>query len=250
MGAADPAFPVEVEVARAREHVARCGPCQEFFAAEQQLRDFLKVRVPRESPPASLREKVLAAIARQGRESAKARRRFGFLRPPSVALVLAALLAIVIAGSLWLRQRPAAVSPQQLASALIDDHAHSLPSEAEVASSDHEVVQSWFDGKLDFSFHLPPASDPALIGGRLCNLQGRSAALVFYQQPGSRISLFVFDGSDVVLPQDQSIAIDGKRCLIDSKKGFNAVMWKERGVLYGLVSDARGVDLLQLAAQF
>src|SRR5215470_6505269 len=101
MGAADPAFPVEVEVARAREHVARCGPCKEFFAAEQQLRDFLKARAPRESSPASLREKVLAAVARQGRESAKARRRFDFLRRPMVALVLAALLAIMIAGSLW-----------------------------------------------------------------------------------------------------------------------------------------------------
>src|SRR5262249_45485438 len=99
-------------------------------------------------------------------------------------------------------------------------------------------------------FHLPPASDPALIGGRLCNLQGRRAALVFFQQPGSRVSLFVFVGSDVVLPQDQSIAIDGKRCLMDSKKGFNARIWKERGVLYGVVAEARGVALLQLAAQF
>src|SRR5262249_22618608 len=134
-------------------------------------------------------------------------------------------------------------------SILIDDHAHSLPV-TEIASSDAGVVQAWFQERLGFAFRLPPLRDPSLQGGRLCNLQGRPAALVIYRRPQSQASLFVLDGSDVELADAQLIALDGKRCLVDARKGYNAVLWKERGLLYGLVSDIRGAELLQMAAQF
>ena len=160
------------------------------------------------------------------------------------------VIAIAVALTLWLSHRRHEALSEQLASVLIEDHAHSLPDEAEVASPNHEVVQSWFEGKLDFTFHLPATGDQALIGGRLCNLHGKRAALIFYREPKNRTSLFVLDGSDIALPESQLVGIDGKHCVINSRKGYTAVMWKDRGVVYGLVSDGRSADLLQLAAQF
>jgi len=238
------------EAAQADAHVENCPPCQQFFAAEEGLEDFLRERAPLEKAPASLRERVLASIAQERERLGNRSRWFVFLRRRSITLSLVSLLIIGIAGGLWLNRRRAPVMPEQLTSVLIDDHVHSLPTGAEIASSNHNVVQSWFDGKVDFSFHLPPTSDQSLIGGRLCDLRGRQAALIFYQHPQSRVSLFVLDGSDVVLPEDRLISLDGKSCFMGSRKGYNAVLWKDRGVLYGLVSDARSADLLQLAAQF
>ncbi len=244
-----PAFPIQAEAEEAQAHVAHCDACREFFAAEQRLKDFVLTRAPREKVLASLRERVLAEISRERGQTAKSARWFGRISRRSLLIASAGLLLVALAGGLWLSWH-GRVDAQPIAAVLIEDHAHSLPAGAEITSSNHNVVQSWFDGKVEFSFHLPPASDQSLIGGRLCNLRGRQAALIFYQHPQSRVSLFVFDGGDIVLPEDRLISLDGKRCLIDSQKGYNAVLWKERGVLYGLVSDARSADLLQLAAQF
>jgi anti-sigma factor RsiW len=249
-GTGDVIFPADAGVAQAQTHVAGCGACQAFFAADERLRNLVKSRAPREQSPASLRESLLARVAHERKASEKRARRFSFLRLRNPAIAVAAMIVIVATVTLRFSNRRPVVLPEQLASVLIDDHAHNLPDEAEVSSPNHEVVQSWFEGKLDFSFHLPATSDQALIGGRLCNLQGKRAALIFYKEPRNRTSLFVFDGSDIILPENQLVGIDGKHCMIDSKKGYNAVMWKERGVLYSLVSDARSTDLLQLAAQF
>ncbi len=243
------AFPKPAEAAQAEAHVSHCEACQEFFASEERLTDLLRTRAPRQRVSAALREKIFSEIARERKRSAKGSRWFRELLRSRLALAVLLVLA-VLAGSFWLINRQGRAAPQQMASVLIDDHAHSVTGATDIASSDHAVVQSWFEGKVDFNFRLPAAIDRSLIGGRLCNLQGRRAALIYYQQPQSRVSLFIFDGADVQLPDDQLISLDGKRCLMDSNKGYNAVLWKERGVVYGLVSDASRADLLQLAAQF
>jgi anti-sigma factor RsiW len=245
------AFPKEAESAQAEAHVSHCEACQEFFASEERLRELLRARGPRERVSAALRERVLSEVARERKQTARRSRWLRELVRSRMALALAGLLVLaVLAGSFWLINKPSGAASQQLASVLIDDHAHGGTRPTDVASSDHTVVQSWFEGKVDFNFRLPAAIDRSLIGGRLCNLQGRRAALIYYQQPQSRVSLFIFDGADVHLPDDQLISLDGKRCLMDSNKGYNAVLWKERGLVYGLVSDASRVDLLHLAAQF
>lgn len=172
------------------------------------------------------------------------------MKKRGLVLALVGLAAAMLAGGLWLGTRHAGVASQQFASILIDDHVHSLPGVTEIASSDPNVVQSWFRGKVDFAFNLPATRQSSLLGGRLCNLRGRRAALILYQHPDSRLSLFILDGSDIRLPEDRLVPLDGKRCLVDSVKGYNVVLWKERGLLHGLVSDIRSPDLLQLAAQF
>jgi len=240
--------PVEAEVAQAEAHVAGCAACQEFFAAEERLKALLRTRAPREKASATLREQVFSRI---GERPARPSHWLRPLRRRNLALAVTGLMIVVLlAVGLWFSHRRTQIMSPQIASILIEDHAHNLPGATQIASSDHLVVQSWFQGQVDFSFRLPPINDPSLIGGRLCYLQGRRAALVLYQHPQSKVSLFILDGSDVELPETGVIALDGKRCLVDTRKGYNAVLWKERGLLYGLVSDLRSAELLQMAAQF
>lgn len=250
-GAESAVFPRAAEAAQAEAHLSHCPDCREFLAAEERMKNLVQTYAPRESISATLREQILSRIAQERERSAKAARGSGRLHRKWMALALLSFVLIVaLAGGFWLKGRNARVLTPPIASVLIEDHAHSLAIVTEVASADSNVVQAWFQGKVDFSFRLPPLNDSGLVGGRLCNLQGRRAALVIYQQPQSRVSLFVLDARDVELPANKLIALDGKQCLVDAQKGYNAVLWKERGLLYGLVSDLRSADLLQLATQF
>lgn len=244
-------FPRAAEALQAEAHLSHCPDCREFLAAEERMKKLVQTHAPRESASATLREQVFARIAQERERSVKAARWRGLLRRRSLALALLSFVLIVaLVGGLWLKGRRTPIMTPPIASVLIEDHAHSLPVVTEVASSDNGVVQSWFQGRVGFSFRLPPLNDSGLVGGRLCNLQGRRAALVIYQQPQSRVSLFILDGRDVEWPESNLIALDGKRCLVEAQQGYNAVLWKERGLLYGLVSDLRSADLLQLAARF
>jgi hypothetical protein len=81
-------------------------------------------------------------------------------------------------------------------------------------------------------------------------LRGHPAALVFYRKPQNMISLFVLDGHDIELPKEHLIALEERPCFVTAERGYNVVMWKQRGLLYALVSDIRSADLLQLSTQF
>ncbi len=242
--------PATAELAAAKQHVSGCPPCQAFFAAEVRLSRLVKQRAPAEKVPASLRERLLAKIAvERGRTTARPHW-WRWARPSRLALAIAALVLMGVALALILQHDSATVKPKDLATVLIADHIGTLPEGVQIASSNREAVQKWFHERVDFTFRLPPTSDPRLIGGRLCYLKGQRAALIVYQHPQSKVSLFVLDGRGIELPENQLITLDGKRCLLNAEKGYNVVLWKERGLLYGLVSDAPSADLLQLAAKF
>ena len=91
---------------------------------------------------------------------------------------------------------------------------------------------------------------PCKPGGRICQVRGRQAALIHYEFTGNKTSLFILDGRGLDLPEKQLVPLEGKRCLVESGKGYNVVAWKERGLLYGFVSDANSAELLRMAASF
>lgn len=242
--------PVAAEVARAEAHLESCADCREFFGSEERLKALLRTRAPREAASAVLREQVLSRLAEE-RRPAGASHLGRIIGSRRVAWASVALLMIaVLAGGFWLRSQRSDRASQRLTSVLVDDHARYLSGETEVTSTDPETVQAWFRGKVDFSFRLPKEGGLTLIGGRLCYLQNRRAALLLYGPPAQRVSLFILDGSDVDLPQERIVKLDERPCLVETKKGYNVVMWKERGLLYGMVSDMRSADLLQLSTRF
>src|SRR5712692_5539651 len=245
----DKPAPVEAETKDARQHLEQCVACQQFFAAEKSLSALLRQHAPAEAASSTLREQVLSRIAEE-QEKAKRPTRWSFLLRRSALLVLALFLLVgLIFAGLWLRSRHSQES-EQLALILVDDHARYQSVATEVTSSEPEVINAWFRDRVRFSVQPPRLSDSSLVGGRLCNLRGHPAALVFYRKPQNMISLFVLDGSDIELPREHLIAIDERPCFVATERGYNVVMWKQRGLLYALVSDIRSAELLQLSTQF
>jgi len=245
----DKPAPVETESKDARLHLEQCAACQQFFAAEKSLTALLRKHAPREAAPSNLREQVLSRIAEE-QQKAKRPTRWSFLRRRSAifALALFLLVGLIFAG-LWLRSRHSQES-EQLALILVEDHARYQSAATEVTSSEPEVINAWFRDRVRFSVQPPRLSDSSLVGGRLCNLRGHPAALVFYRKPQTMISLFVLDGRDIELPKEHLIALEERPCFVTAERGYNVVMWKQRGLLYALVSDLRSAELLQLSTQF
>jgi len=241
--------PVGTDTKDARLHLEQCAACRQFFAAENELSEMLQKRAPREGASSTLREQVLSRIAEE-QEKAKRPSRWRFARKRAVILSLLVFLLVgLLSAGFWLRSRHIEES-EQLASILVDDHARYQSATTEVTSSEPEVINAWFRDRVRFSVQPPRLADFSLVGGRLCNLRGHPAALVSYRKPQNMISLFVLDGSDIELPREHLIAIDERPCFVATERGYNVVMWKQRGFLYALVSDLRSADLLQLSAQF
>jgi len=245
----DKPAPVETESKDARLHLEQCAACRQFFAAEKSLSALLRQHAPAEAASSTLRERVLSQIAEE-QQKAKRPTRWSFLRRRSAILVLGLfLLAGLLFAGLWLRSRHTQES-EQLASILVDDHARYQSAATEVTSSEPEVINAWFRDRVRFSVQPPRLPDSSLVGGRLCNLRGHPAALVVYRKPQNMISLFVLDGRDIELPREHLIALEERPCFVTAERGYNIVMWKERGLFYALVSDLRSADLLQLSTQF
>lgn len=247
--------PVETESKDARLHLEQCAACQQFFVAEKSLSALLRQHAPGEAASSTLRERVLSRIAEE-QEKARRPARWSFIRRQSAIrrrsaiLVLAVFLLVgLIFAGLWLRSRHTQES-EQLASILVDDHARYQSATTEVTSSEPEVINAWFRDRVGFSVQPPRLADSSLVGGRLCNLRGHPAALVVYRKPQNMISLFVLDGRNIELPREHLIALEERPCFVATERGYNVVMWKERGLLYALVSDLRSADLLQLSTQF
>jgi len=241
---------VETETKDARLHLEQCAACRQFFAAEKSLSALLRQHAPVEAASSTLREQILSGI---GEEQQKAQRPtlWSFLRRRRAILLFAVfLLAGLLVTGLWLRSRHTKEESEQLASILVDDHARYQSVTTEVTSSEPEVINAWFRDRVRFSVQPPRLADSSLVGGRLCNLGGHPAALVVYRKPQSAISLFILDGRDIELPKEHLIALDERPCFVATERGYNVVMWKQRGLLYALVSDIHSADLLQLSTQF
>jgi anti-sigma factor RsiW len=176
--------------------------------------------MPRFTPPAALRARVLA---RPPRRSYTAR-----------WLAAAAILALVVAGGALWRTRDAT------AGQLVDLHTTILASAnpVDVLSTDRHTVKPWFEGKLPFAVDIPDLAQPFhLIGGRVIYWRGQQGAYLLIGKGAHRISLFVF-------------ASDAVPRAIESHAGMTIVVWRARGLAYVAVGDIPAEDLQPLRQAF
>jgi anti-sigma factor RsiW len=131
-------------------------------------------------------------------------------------------------------------SLNQLSEEVISSHVRSLLAEhlTDVASSDQHTVKPWFDGKLDFS---PPVADLSgqgfpLVGGRLEYLNSRPVTALIYRRRQHVINVFIWP-EDSNEPQTEYSV---------TRKGYNVVSFKSRGMSYWVVSDLNTKELTEL----
>ncbi|HSY52412.1 MAG TPA: zf-HC2 domain-containing protein [Thermoanaerobaculia bacterium] len=205
--------------AEAETHLSECARCATAVLSVMQMKRALRA-MPRFTPPAALRARVLARPARR----------------PQAAwwLAAAAVVALAVAGGVFLRARDAT------AGQLVDLHTTILASAnpVDVLSTDRHTVKPWFEGKLPFAVDVPDLPAPLhLIGGRVIYWHGQPGGYLLVGKGAHRISLFVF--ADDAVPRS-----------IASRAGMTIVMWRARGLAYVAVADVPAEDLQPLQRAF
>ena len=232
-------------------HLSVCPECRMRYEAGKALRSLIRSRKDRLLEPASpdLRQRVAKAVnaeETQRRWDALSRRRMVGL------LSLAASLALcVIGGSLYFH---ASSPPRSVVSEVVDEHIQCLLKQEgalDFRTASREDLSQWFQSRIDINV-APPRFHPAdlrLLGGRLCYLMDRRVAYLMYRGEGKQmVCMFVLDKMGIPLPPGQDARISGRNVRLTAYKGFNVVVWEERGLFHALVADVSQSNLKTLAA--
>jgi anti-sigma factor (TIGR02949 family) len=241
----------ELDAGHAREveaHLAACPDCASKLAAFRTMREAMTEANLKEAAPLYLRSRIEAALpapslagapasAAPGVNPWRLTRRFfagGFAMGAALSAAVAATLLIgVFRGD----------ENQVVAGEVVSAHLRSLqPGHLiDVETSDQHTVKPWFNGKLDVA---PPVVDLSaqgftLVGGRLDDINGETAAAIVYRHRQHVINLFVTPHSGGE-HGGQSTEV---------RHGFNIRHWAEEGLDFWAVSDVNADDLKEFCQQ-
>ncbi|MFN8006802.1 MAG: hypothetical protein U0V70_07235 [Terriglobia bacterium] len=228
-----------METSKALEHLHDCFECQEHFRAQTEWSETFKKKLVSEVVPQRLHTEILGQINKR-----LTSRPFSLLWPVRKRMVIVTVLVFCLVGgwfSYWW-------SSQQLFRTVLEDHARYLQAQSQVNSSNPEEIESWFRDKTDFGVRVPAVDSAQLLGGRLCFLKKRKAALVFYRKEGRTVSLFQLNARGISLAALKQAEIDGSILWRTSSQGYSLAAFEQRGVLFVVVSDLRESELLNLAS--
>jgi anti-sigma factor RsiW len=236
----------ELDAGHAREveaHIAGCASCAAEAADYRMMREAIANADLRYTAPASLRQRIDAALPKAAPAPVSnvrplpSRRSLlrGFAMGSAVsALAATGLVAIVLRND----------DQQLIESEIVSAHLRSLqPGHLiDVVSTDQHTVKPWFNGKLDVS---PPVIDLTaqgftLIGGRLDYVDARAIGAVVYKRRAHVINLFVAQTSRTAR----------KPAKIETVQGFNIRRWSDRGLNYWAVSDIGADELAEFGDKF
>lgn len=223
------------ERADVEAHLRTCCACRSEVEGQQRMQQRLRACASETRAPDALKARLALRVAQERRVETWKR----WVRPELVA-ALAACAGFVA----WLSGR------QWLAPVLEDavhHHTHNLPMEVEGSAPQ---VSQWLADKLDFAVLPPSLGRARLTGARLSHIRDHSAAYLEYGAPNARrVSLFVYDDPaasvEFGLPGRRERVAD-REVLLANSRGFNVAMWRDREIVYSLVSDLDERDILAM----
>ncbi|HXE87921.1 MAG TPA: hypothetical protein VN524_14120 [Hyphomicrobiaceae bacterium] len=196
----------------ATEHVTGCPRCMALANEYRRIGESLRA-VAYASAPASLDERIRAAIAAEGRS-------------PHGRWQLADARS-------WVLQRD-----------VLAAHVRSLLQDApiQIASSERHVVRPWFNGRVEFAPAVKDlaAQNFALLGGRVDWIDGRRVAALVYKRRLHIINVFLWPSEGQADGAPHATGF----------KGYNAISWTAGGMTHWAVSDLNAKELAELQAMF
>ena len=239
----DPALHAEIGA-----HVEGCASCGSAERAERALDELLEQRLRRYEAPTALKRRLGLLMGRSA-SAPPAPRRWARIVAPAIA----AGLALVTAGVLLQRGSGRDTELASLTSELVNDHLRVLASQhpVDIESGGTHQVKPWFEGKLDFAPMVPAleGTDVRLRGGSVGYVFDRKAAVLVYGLRLHVVTLLVFRPEGLAWPDAGARQIGPVRGHETSTRGFNAVLWRQDGLAYALVSDVNAKELADLGAR-
>jgi mycothiol system anti-sigma-R factor len=216
-------------------HLATCEACRNKIKVQADWKKAIKDAAPREKAPAALRNRVQRAV---GGEARRARR-------PAWRQFVTRVLPVAAAGGL-LATFMITRGGLPVAADVVAKHQRNLPIEV---SGGAEQLKRWYSDKVDFPvrpLNMPKAS---LRGGRLANIRDRQAAYLVYDYAGgNKVSVFVFDPSNIELFARRKAMVGQREVYLDEERGYNVAVFRDRGVGYAIASDLAENEVLNLVS--
>ncbi len=175
------------ERGRVDGHVASCTECAARMASLRALKHVVGRLEGRTRPP----EPIVARVSSLRFHLTPRARHWRTLGLGAASAAAATIAVLLVA-----RMDPGSTSASRLAAHLVADHLRYRPDvmPAEIASTDAGAVRSFFHGKVPFDPVVPKFRHAALLGGRLCKIEGRKVQLLFYERGSESFSLYISDG--------------------------------------------------------
>ncbi len=216
-------------------HVAVCDECAKKVHAEAGFQESVRRtrQVSASSAPEHLRHNIQIGLDRQHRRTVLG----SWIKISAAAMVLAG------AGGSYLLFR--SVPRVRFIEDAALRHSKALPMEIQEISPEH--FEAWFAGKLDHRVAVPQLPNATLAGARLSNVRDKPAAYIAYtsvSNPGApprRIGLFVFDDEKGEVGATSLPAVE-----MNTSHGYNVAMWRDREIVYELVTDLDEADIRQM----
>lgn len=213
------------DILEAKRHIKECRECREFIEGEKSFGSLLRNSVKKEPVPEELKKRILNAG-----KTKKTR-----IKPSYRMLAVAAsVLILTLAGYMYFTH----TKSDSILEKIVNDHVKFLPiPQTHIKSSDPREVMEWFRGKVNFPV-MPPSISAVIKGGRLCLLDKKHFALLFYEYKGSPVSVFITDGN---IPDDlktkKEVMLKDKKAYVLHRSGYTILLWEDRGLMYALVSE-------------
>jgi mycothiol system anti-sigma-R factor len=224
------------DCAEFEQHLAECESCRAKVRVQSEWKKAIKAAAPREQAPAALRNKIQRSIARESNPMQSWRAWAVRAMPAAAAVGLVA--TFLISKVQW--------SP--VAADVVAKHQRNLPME--VAGGTDQVKQ-WYTGKVDFPVRPPQFRNvPAALlrGGRLASIGDKQAAYLLYEVNGNKVSVFVFDPSELPIEARKKQVIGNREVFFDEEHGYNVAMFRDRGVGYAIASDMDREEITKLVS--
>jgi anti-sigma factor (TIGR02949 family) len=218
-------------------HLAECARCRDAARFEAQFKRALRAALPPPALPAGLRERIVGEIARAPAPG----RSWSRVVYPGAAVAAAAALLI---GVFW-RDRAGTLPVVEES---IHRHLRNLPME--VVGPDGQRVSTWFRGKVDVPVHAPrwrPVGAD-LLGGRISHVRDRQAAHLVYNVRGQKVSVLVFDPSDLPMHLRRVQRVRNQDVYLHRQAGYNVAVYRQGNVGYAITSDLPEPEMMQLVS--
>ncbi len=226
-------------------HLAGCEKCRALAGRRARVRTALRAKLreamsppgPAGRAPPALRARIESALAHSRRP----------LWRRVLAPVPVATLAACAAGALLV------LATHGGSAALVEEavtkHHRGLPLEVTAASIGEGSIAGWFADKLDFKPSPPHfrADGVRVVGARLSHLREWPAAYIRYELPRGQAGLFIVDDPhrrfDAV---GREVRLGPSVIRLVNARGYNVAVWRDREIVYSLVSDLDEMALFEL----
>lgn len=239
------------EVAALEAHVRGCEGCRIYAEAETGTKMLIAAAYAKPVEVGELRARIRERLDGVTLPTP----RWAPVRVPRLAWgALAAVLLVALTVGYFTLQPQTTVEASPLVRAAVTDHVECMLGRLplEVITTDQEEVSRWLRKRLARPVGLPVLAPEgeAKMSTRWARLATAEGAQILVERGGRMFSLFVMPVGKVSGELGRRVARGGREFFLNQIEGYTVVFWRQKDLLYCLVTDGAEDEVLSLAAEY